>query len=73
MALSAPEYLAQSQSEQLKRILWVATGLPTLFVLMRCYTRVCLRRVFGLDDYFMVAAVVRRELSIFGHGRVVFF
>ncbi|OAQ65979.1 hypothetical protein VFPPC_14271 [Pochonia chlamydosporia 170] len=58
MALSAPEYLAQGQSEQLKRILWVATVLPTLFVLMRCYTRVCLRRVFGLDDYFMVAAVM---------------
>lgn len=54
----SPAYLAESQSESLKRILWIAAGLPTLFLLMRCYTRIYLRRVFGLDDYFMVAAVV---------------
>lgn len=58
----SPEYLAESQSESLKRILWIAAGLPTLFVLMRCYTRICLRRVFGADDYFMVAAVVCEAL-----------
>ncbi|KAG5984369.1 hypothetical protein E4U55_005044 [Claviceps digitariae] len=52
------EYLAESQSESLKRILWVAAGLPATLVLLRCYTRLWLRRVFGLDDYFMVAALL---------------
>ncbi|KAG5929125.1 hypothetical protein E4U42_007029 [Claviceps africana] len=52
------DYLAQSQSESLKRILWAAAGLPTVLVLLRCYTRLWLRRVFGLDDYFMVAALL---------------
>ncbi|KAG6017459.1 hypothetical protein E4U43_001144 [Claviceps pusilla] len=52
------EYLAQSQSESVKCILWVATGLPATLVLLRCYTRLWLRRVFGLDDYFMVAALL---------------
>ncbi|KAG6054570.1 hypothetical protein E4U17_003674 [Claviceps sp. LM77 group G4] len=52
------EYLAESQSESLKRILWAAAGLPTLLVILRCYTRLWLRKVFGLDDYFMVAALI---------------
>jgi hypothetical protein len=58
-SLEDGDYLAQSQSESLKQILWIAAGVPAVLVLMRCYTRVFLRRVFGLDDYFMVAALVR--------------
>ncbi|KAK2594761.1 hypothetical protein QQS21_007508 [Conoideocrella luteorostrata] len=53
-----PEYLAESQSESLKRIIWVASVLPLILVILRCYTRIWLRRVFGFDDYFMVAAVL---------------
>ncbi|KHN98468.1 uncharacterized protein MAM_03592 [Metarhizium album ARSEF 1941] len=55
---ASAEYLAESKSGSLKVILWIAASLPTLFVLMRCYTRVWLRKVFGLDDAFMVAAVL---------------
>uniref|UniRef100_A0A1Y1M768 Rhodopsin domain-containing protein n=2 Tax=Photinus pyralis TaxID=7054 RepID=A0A1Y1M768_PHOPY len=58
MPAADADYSAQSKSGSLKVIIWVAAGLPTLFVLMRCYTRICLRRVFGVDDSFMVAAVI---------------
>lgn len=60
MPAADADYPAQSKSGSVKVIVWVAAGLPTLFVLMRCYTRICLRRVFGVDDSFMVAAVVCR-------------
>ncbi|KAG6040783.1 hypothetical protein E4U41_007052 [Claviceps citrina] len=53
------EYLAQSQSEVVKGVAWTVTGLPLVLVFLRCYTRLWLRSVFGLDDCIMVAAMVR--------------
>ncbi|TWU77291.1 hypothetical protein ED733_004178 [Metarhizium rileyi] len=58
MPESSPEYLAHSKTSSLKAILWVAAGLPTCLVILRCYTRVHLRRVFGIDDSFMVVALL---------------
>lgn len=36
-------------------------GVATLVVLLRCYVRISMLKVFGIDDYLMVVALVCRS------------
>lgn len=51
-------YLNESASGETRAILWATTSLAVIFVSLRCYTRLFLRRVFGVDDYLMVFSMV---------------
>ncbi|PSR82639.1 hypothetical protein BD289DRAFT_392043 [Coniella lustricola] len=49
---------AQSTAEALKSIMGVIIAVPTLVVLLRCYTRLRVSKVFGLDDVIAIIATV---------------
>ncbi|KAL2211772.1 hypothetical protein CC79DRAFT_1393048 [Sarocladium strictum] len=56
--LHSPEYLAESAASTIRGTVWTATSVALLTVILRCYTRLWLRRVFGTDDVLIVISVV---------------
>lgn len=38
--------------------MWTMAIVPLVFVSMRLYVRVCLKRVFGWDDFIIIIAIV---------------
>jgi hypothetical protein len=51
-------YLAESRSSTVQGVMWVMAIVPLVFVCMRLYVRVFLKRVFGWDDFIIIIAVV---------------
>ena len=49
----------ESQAPTVKGVMWTMSMVPLVFVLMRLYVRVYMRRVFGWDDGIAIAAIVR--------------
>lgn len=52
---------AQSTAGALKSIMGVIIAVPTFVVCLRCYTRLRISKVFGLDDVIAVIATVRAD------------
>ncbi|KAL3446624.1 hypothetical protein BJX65DRAFT_112164 [Aspergillus insuetus] len=55
--LPSPEFLAESQGPTVKAVMWLMSGLAAVFVMLRLYVRLHLKRVFGWDDLIAVVAV----------------
>lgn len=53
------EYLAESRAGVVRGVVWTSAVLPLIFVSLRCYVRIGLRKTFGLDDAFAIMATVR--------------
>ncbi|KAJ6169551.1 hypothetical protein N7497_002394, partial [Penicillium chrysogenum] len=47
----------ESQAPTVKGVMWTMSMVPLVFVLMRLYVRVYMRRVFGWDDGIAIAAI----------------
>jgi hypothetical protein len=61
-AARSPEYLAQDDSTKVIVVMWIVTGIPITFILLRLYARVYLAPGrFGWDDGIAIVAVVRRS------------
>jgi hypothetical protein len=58
-----PEYYAFSVQGQLRAITLSLMLVATVTVISRVYIRAFMLRVFRLDDFFMVVAMVRRNSS----------
>ncbi|KAK4235414.1 hypothetical protein C8A03DRAFT_36728 [Achaetomium macrosporum] len=54
----SPEYLAQSLAPTIRGVMWVSITIPLVFVLLRCYVRLAIRKVFGLDDALLVISMI---------------
>jgi hypothetical protein len=54
----SPEYLAESAASTIRGTVWTATSVALLTVILRCYTRLWLRKVIGTDDVLIVLSVV---------------
>ena len=52
---------------QMLAIWWAMDGVALLFVLLRMYARVVVRRAAGLDDFIIVLASVRRPRDCPAH------
>ena len=61
--LPTPEYLAESLAPTIRGVLWTSVVVPLVFVLLRCYARYMVRKVFALDDWFILLAMVRIPYS----------
>lgn len=59
----SPEYLAETRGPMIRTVTWLSVIVPTLIVSLRVYTRVFIRKVFGLDDWIIVSSLVGRFLS----------
>ncbi|KAL4921642.1 hypothetical protein BDW62DRAFT_197777 [Aspergillus aurantiobrunneus] len=59
MATEQPSaaFLAESQAPTVKAVMWLMTGMSTLFLSLRLYVRLNLKRVFGWDDLICAVAV----------------
>ncbi|KAL4797223.1 hypothetical protein BDV19DRAFT_359160 [Aspergillus venezuelensis] len=51
------EFLAETQAPTVKAVMWLMTGMATLFLGLRLYVRLDLKRVFGWDDLISAVAV----------------
>lgn len=58
-----PSYLDESRAPTVQGVMWTMAIVPLVFVLMRLYVRVVLRRVFGWDDFIIIIAVVSIGLN----------
>ncbi|KAJ5811030.1 hypothetical protein N7447_010546 [Penicillium robsamsonii] len=47
----------ESQAAMVQGVMWTMTVIPLIFVLMRLYVRVYMRRVFGWDDAIVIVAL----------------
>jgi hypothetical protein len=55
----SPDYLAESSASIIRGSVWTSTAVALLMVILRCYTRLWLRKVFGLDDVLILISMVR--------------
>lgn len=53
-----PEYIAYSNADQILSITGTFFAAAAVIVLLRCYVRIAMLKVFGIDDYIMVVAMV---------------
>ncbi|KKK14913.1 hypothetical protein AOCH_001209 [Aspergillus ochraceoroseus] len=53
----SPAFLAESQTTTVKAVMWLMSLTPLVFVILRLYVRLHLKRVFGWDDLIAAAAV----------------
>lgn len=59
MEPNVPEsYLLESRAPILQGVMWTVAIVPLMFVAMRLYVRIYLRRVFGWDDFIIIIAIV---------------
>jgi hypothetical protein len=54
-----PEYIAYTNASQIMAITSTFFAIALLVVLLRCYVRITMLKVFGIDDWIMVFAMVR--------------
>lgn len=52
------DYLARDDSSKIIVVMWTVTIVPLLFVCLRLYARLVIRKTFGWDDGIAVAALV---------------
>lgn len=52
------EFLAESRGPVIRTVTWLGVIIPFIFVVLRVYTRVFVRKVFGMDDWVIVFAMV---------------
>ncbi|KAI5921714.1 hypothetical protein F4810DRAFT_677465 [Camillea tinctor] len=52
------EYLAESTSPTVHAVMWLSAGLALIFVSLRTYVRLYLKRVFGYDDALAIVAML---------------
>ncbi|RBQ70617.1 hypothetical protein FVER14953_03741 [Fusarium verticillioides] len=57
-ATPSPEYLAETRGPMIRTVTWLSVIFPILFVGLRVYTRLFVRKVFGLDDWVIVISLV---------------
>ena len=56
-----PEYLAFNNAPHILAISGSFFAAATLVVLLRCYVRIAMLKVFGIDDYVMAFAAVSEQ------------
>lgn len=56
--MESEAYLRASRAPLLQGVMWTMAIVPLMFVPMRLYVRVVLKRVFGWDDLIIVIATV---------------
>ena len=66
-ATPSPEYLAETRGPMIRTVTWLSVIFPILFVGLRVYTRLFVRKVFGLDDWVIVISLVRSQSSWTSH------
>ncbi|KAI1059116.1 hypothetical protein LB507_003905 [Fusarium sp. FIESC RH6] len=66
-SVPSPEYLAESRGPMIRTVTWLSVLLPTLLVSLRVYTRVFVRKVFGLDDWVIVFSL----LILIAYGGII--
>ncbi|RGP79539.1 integral membrane pth11 [Fusarium longipes] len=54
----SPEYLAETRGPAIRTVTWLSVFLPFVLVSLRIYTRLFIRKVFGLDDWVIVLSLV---------------
>ncbi|KAM0563044.1 hypothetical protein ACHAPJ_001888 [Fusarium lateritium] len=54
----SPEYLAESRGPMIQTVTWLSVAFPIVFVSLRVYTRLFVRKVFGLDDWVIVFSLI---------------
>jgi hypothetical protein len=57
-------YLDESRAPTIQGVMWTMAIVPLVFVLMRLYVRVALRRVFGWDDFIIIIALVSTQYPV---------
>jgi hypothetical protein len=57
-------YLDDSRAPTIQGVMWTMAIVPLVFVLMRLYVRVALRRVFGWDDFIIIIALVSTQYPV---------
>ncbi|KAG5756993.1 hypothetical protein H9Q70_000409 [Fusarium xylarioides] len=57
-ATPSPEYLAETRGPMIRTVTWLSVIFPILFVGLRVYTRLFVRKVFGLDDWVIVISLI---------------
>lgn len=55
---TSPEGLADTRGPIIRSVTWLSVIVPIILVSLRVYTRLFLRKVFGLDDWVIVFALV---------------
>lgn len=56
---TSPEGLADTRGPIIRSVTWLSAIVPLILVSLRAYTRLFLRKVFGLDDWVIVFALVK--------------
>ncbi|KAJ5747843.1 uncharacterized protein N7511_009539 [Penicillium nucicola] len=51
------DFLSETRAPTVKGVMWVMSLIPLLFVAMRLYVRIYLRKVFGWDDGIAIVAI----------------
>ncbi|KAF5973200.1 integral membrane protein PTH11 [Fusarium bulbicola] len=57
-ATPSPEYLAETRGPMIRTVTWLSVIFPIIFVGLRVYTRLFVRKVFGLDDWVIVLSLI---------------
>ncbi|KAF4457850.1 integral membrane PTH11 [Fusarium albosuccineum] len=57
-ASPSPEFLAETRGPIIRCTTWASVAIPIVVVALRTYTRLVLRKVFGLDDWVIVFSLV---------------
>jgi hypothetical protein len=57
-------YLHESRAPTVQGVMWTMAIVPLVFVLMRLYVRVAVRRVFGWDDFIIIIALVSTQYPV---------
>lgn len=52
-------FLSETRAPTVKGVMWIMSIVPLIFVGMRLYVRIYIRRVFGWDDGIAIVAIVR--------------
>jgi hypothetical protein len=55
-----PEFVAYTNATEILSITGPFFAVATVVVILRCYVRMAMLKVFGIDDYMMVFAMVRK-------------
>ena len=59
-----PEYIAYTNAPQIMAITGSFFAIALVVVLLRCYVRISMLKVFGIDDWIMVFSMVRLPGSL---------
>ncbi|KAF5003122.1 hypothetical protein FDECE_10313 [Fusarium decemcellulare] len=54
----SPEFLTETRGPIIRCTTWASVAVPIVVVALRTYTRLVLRKVFGLDDWIIVFALI---------------